>query len=176
MAANDADAKAALEHKKKIQEARNKLRKIRSKRFVTNLLIATTVMIFVAVIFSALGFAYVFGFICFGMLPGIAAFLIDRKARRMASKTVIMFNFTALFPYVMQVLNNTDPNNLAQGKLYDFQTWLFVFGGAAFGWGVVYLLPHIVFLYLEVKANFHVRRLTNLQDALVKEWGGSIKK
>jgi len=148
----------------------------RSKRFTKNLVMMAIIMTLMAVILIYSGMSFVFALICIGMLPGIVANILDSAKGRMASKTVIAFNLSGIMPHLVAIIASGMPNQTAAAILKNPSAWLVVYGFAAIGWGVVYVVPQITRLYFEIKASYMIKRFEYMQEQLVEEWGEKIKK
>lgn len=162
---------AKLEGAKKAME----IAKMRSKKLIANMLIVTIIVTLIGVGMSSIGLGIVFAFLFVGMLPGIVTGILDSRPGRFAAKTVIAFNLSGISPHTAAILASGSPDNTAVSIFTNPTAWLLVYGFAAFGWGVVYLIPHIAQLYLEIKANFTVKKLQYFQERLIDEWGDNVK-
>jgi len=167
-----AASSAKMEHTKKAQE----FAKARSRKLVANMVIVTIIVTVIGIGMSSIGMTVVFAFLFVGMLPGMVTGILDGRPGRFAAKTVVAFNLSGISPHAAAIFSSGSPNTTAQSIFNNPTVWLLVYGFAAFGWGVVYLIPHITQLYLEIKANFTVKKLHNFQDKLVDEWGEDVKR
>jgi len=150
--------------------------KERSKKFVSNLVTVTIVVTVLAVGLIYLGMGFVFAFLAIGLLPAIVAAILDNSKGRLVGKTVFAFNLAGMAPHLISILLSGMPNQASLSVLQNPTSWLMVYGFAAFGWGVVYTIPQMVLLYLEIKASYLVKKYEHFQKELVDEWGDGIKK
>ncbi len=155
------------EANKRLQE----LAKKRSRKFISNLLIITFFLIITGLALSYFGYSNEFYFLVMAMLPSIAAYVTDTRPGKFASKTVIAFNLSGALPHLAAIF----ADGSALSSFSDPKVWLLVYGFAAFGWGVVFLIPHIMQLYLEIRAGYTVKKLQLFQEKLTSEWGDGIK-
>lgn len=154
----------------------SELAKVRSKKFITNLIMVVAVTTIVGVALSSVGMPVAFSFVAIGMLPCITANITDNRPGRFASKTVTAFNLAGIFPHLVAIFTSGSPNNTALSLLQNPNSWLLVYGLAAIGWVIVFLIPHIVHIYLDIKSVYIINKLESFQEALVEEWGEEIKK
>jgi hypothetical protein len=159
-----------------MQEKRREIGMKRAKRLVANLIVISIIMTLLGAGLTSIGMRQVFVFILIALLPGIVAGLTDTRAGKFASKTVIAFNVAGMVQFLGAILMGGSPNLTATEVIYDARTWMQIYGFAAFGWGVVFAIPHITQLYLEITATYTVKKLKKFQDALVDEWGEAVKK
>jgi hypothetical protein len=153
----------------------NKPAKSSASRFLTNLVIIITILTILSSLLIFLGLTYVMAVLAIGFMPCIVANLIEKRKRRMASKTITGFNLAGIMPLLFSLARSSDPNFVAQGAFNDPYIWLMIYGFAGFGWLVVHIVPQIAFLFLTIKADFTIRKLQSLQRQLVEEWGEGVK-
>lgn len=173
---SEKDAEAKKSQKIRAKERTNEVYKKRAKKLISNLIIIIFIMIIIGVSLTSIGWNYVFYVLLIGLLPGLVANFTDIRPGRFASKTIIAFNLAGLVQPLKTILVAGSPNQAAQSILIDPQNWLLVYGFAAFGWGIVFLLPHIALFYLEIRANYLIKKMKKYQEELLEEWGEDIKK
>jgi hypothetical protein len=156
--------------KKKQQELAN----LRSKRLTRNLIFTILIVMALGIGFTIIGHYYLAMLVAVGLLPGFVAYTTDTRKGRLASKTVMALNIAGLMPPVAGVLLSGTPDQAALSAVENPTTWLLVYGFSAIGWGLVYLLPHIASLFLEIRADVVVRKLETRQKELLEEWGERI--
>lgn len=165
------NAKAA-----EINKKRSMLAQQRSRKLISNLLISAIILTVIGVGLASVGMGYLFIFVTTGLMPGIVANITDRRPGRFASKTVMAFNASGIIPHLSAIITSGTPNSTSATLLTDPHAWLLIYGFAAFGWGVIYLVPHIVQLYLEMRAGYTTQKLLQFQKILEDEWGENVKK
>jgi len=139
------------------------------------MILVTVVLTTVAAASIFFGMGYMFALLCIGLLPGIVAYVIDNRRGHFASKTVLAFNVAGLAPHLAASLSR---GGGGQGMASLFQNpaiWGMIYGVAGFGWVVVWLMPRIVYRYLEIRAEFISRKMEFFQGQLVDEWGEAVK-
>lgn len=118
----------------------------------------------------------VFGliFLILGMVPSFVAAINDKGVGKCASKTVGIFNFMGMLPYIFDIWRGADPNYVGRVLLTSPNAWLFVYGASAFGWIMVLMMPRIVTFVLNSRAEIKVQHIGNMQKKLIDEWGTDV--
>ncbi len=158
------------------KEQKRLANKKRAKRLISNLIIITVVLTVLGVWFSSMGMYYFALLFMVGLLPGLVAYITDTRHKKLASKTVMAFNISGIIPPVTSVFLSGSPDQAALSAISSVETWFMIYGFAFIGWAMVYLVPHITQLYLEIRADFMVKRLEARQKELLEEWGERIKR
>lgn len=116
-----------------------------------------------------------FIFLLLAMLPTVMAYYMDHTEDRSMFKTVFACNFAATLPTLAPMLQAS--------KHYDIGTvmttpmvWLFVYGGAAAGWCLIYLCRLVSRLFIVLLYEYRITALERVQKRLVDEWGAHIHK
>ncbi len=164
------------EEKAEQKKIRNELAHKRAKKISRSLLIASIILFALGIAASSAGLPFVFYMLVIGMTPAILSYIIDIRPGKAASKTIIAFNLAGISQPLNTIINAGSPNQAAEFVLKNPEQWILAYGFAAFGMGVIYLLPHMANLYLDVKARYLVSRMKEVQDELEKEWGEEVKK
>lgn len=159
-----------------IQEKYSELKKQRLRAFFRNTIIVALVSTLLAVGFTWLEMRNVFMFILLAFMPGISSVLWDRKPGRFASKSVCAFNLTGMFPYLMAIFLSGNADTTALNSLKDPLAWVLIYGFSVFGWGVIYIIPQITLILLEIRSKFMVAKMEKFQQELIDEWGDEIRK
>lgn len=145
------------------------------KRAAKKVTINSIIMVFLIMItgvgFTYLGLYYTFMVLIVGMLPGIVAYLVDKGKGRFASSAVMSLNFAGLSPHIAAIIESGSAESVASRVLYDPLSWLVVYGFAAAGWIIVFIVPQIFYLYLSFMAEFQITRMQNERRMLLEEWG-----
>ena len=100
---------------------------------------------------------YGFIFLLIALLPAIVAYFIDHTPGRAAFKVVVLCNVDA-----MRVMG-------------DPFVWLTVYGGAAIGWGLIFLCRFIARFFVVLYFEYQVVSLERFQKKLLSEWGDQIR-
>ncbi len=110
-----------------------------------------------------------------GMLPAIIAYESDHTRFKFVFSTVAIFNFSGIFPDMMQVYIEGGSFDILKIKILDPTVWLVMYGGAALGWGMVWLSPIIASITLERLYTRRIAYLEKLQKKSEEEWGPEVK-
>ncbi len=159
-----------------IKDKVEKLRKQRSRGFIKNLIFIVIIATLAGVGFISIGMKNVFFFLLLALLPALLSIVWDKKPGRFASKTVVAFNVTGMFPFLLAIASSGTPDSVALTILHAPNTWILVYGFAIFGWSVILLIPKITMIFLEIKSRYMVKRMEKFQQELLEEWGEEIRK
>lgn len=110
----------------------------------------------------------------FGMLPTMAAALVDRGPHRYAWLSVGGLNFAGVAPYLMELWFKGHTLERAVNALTDVLALLVIFGSAAFGWLLYMVMPPVVGAFLQVAAQRRITVLRGNQRKLVEQWGPDV--
>ncbi|MDX1949336.1 MAG: hypothetical protein SFT90_02400 [Rickettsiales bacterium] len=164
-----------METANSIQERYKKIKQQRSRGFIKSLIIISFICTLFAVLFTWLNMRNVFFFVVLAFMPSLLSILWDKKPGRFASKSVSAFNFTGAFPYILSIFLSGSPDSTAINSLYDPLAWLLIYGFSGFGWGVVYIIPKITSLIVEVRSKIMIAKMEKMQTELIDEWGEDVK-
>ncbi len=118
-----------------------------------------------------------FIFLLIALLPSMAAYFVDEDSELTTFRTIFACNLAAVLPSITPVF-------IAGIKMkhYDIgstianpNVWLFIYGGAAVGWGMIYVGSYMANIILEIQYKFRAAALEKAQARLLEEWGDSIK-
>lgn len=109
-----------------------------------------------------------------GMLPAIVAYETDNTKFKFLFSTVAAFNFSGVFPDMMQVFIEGGTYEILKIKLLDPSVWFIMYGSAALGWGMVWLSPIIASTTLEGIYSGRILHLETLQKKSEEEWGAEV--
>lgn len=111
-----------------------------------------------------------------GMLPTLVAFIIDNRKERYAARTVGYLNFSGVFIVCLGMWTGDHTWQAALELLYEPFNWLIMFGTAALGWVLYFMLPPISGAYLKISNDLKLKTLLSEQEKLVKEWGQGVAR
>ncbi len=134
----------------------------------------------ISIIFAALLLSihsiYLVLIILFGILPAMVAILIDQEERKYISKIVLAFNLMGLIPYVIRILRGKGlSDSVAIDIMVEPVTWMIIYGYAAIGWLVYWLIPELGQIVNDWIINSKIHKLNDKIDVLSSEWGDEIK-
>jgi hypothetical protein len=118
---------------------------------------------------------YAFAFFICAMVPAFIAMTIDRSVGRFASKTVAACSLVGVLPYLFEIAVRYEPDLAAKEVMYDYRTWLYVYGFALVGWMLVWLLPQLTVILFTMRAESRVEELERRQERIMAEWGDAVK-
>lgn len=114
--------------------------------------------------------------LAFGMLPSIAAYVIDQTRERYATFCVASINFCGVFPYLMDLWFGNHTLYEATNIMADVFALFIMFGAAAIGWAIFLGMPPIISSFLSVIAQQRVNTLRSQQKTLIEEWGEAVTR
>ncbi len=118
-----------------------------------------------------------FMFMIIAALPSFVAYFIDRLPGKPTFYTVFACNAAAaihpiadLYSHGVAMSHERFADAMGNGNI-----WLFVYCGAAAGWGLVYACHFIAHFAVETYHEYQLFHLKQQQDWLLGEWGDDIK-
>jgi hypothetical protein len=109
-----------------------------------------------------------------GLPPALAAALIDNRPRRHASYCVMAANLAGIAPVLAALWFGGNTVSLALMLMSDVYVWLGIYGTAASGWVLIWILAYVMDLSLALIANYGINKRRADQQALVGEWGAGV--
>lgn len=107
----------------------------------------------------------------FGMLPTIVVGLLDRDPSKTAVYSVGPMNLAGVVPIIVTLWDGRNSFQFAFTLLNDPMNWLVMYGAAAFGWLLYFIIPYLVAIFIVKKTEFQVSRLEKARDKLGEQWG-----
>ncbi len=107
-------------------------------------------------------------------VPPLVAYFIDRDSEKYAAVAVGTLSLSGALPYILDLWLNTFTIREAVLILADPYTWLVIYGAAAAGWLMYFMLPIAAHIYLKMSSDHRIAILQKECEALVKEWGSAI--
>lgn len=118
---------------------------------------------------------YAFAFFVLGMLPSILSILIDKGSGRFASKTIFACNFAGILPFLFDIAITPEKSFTAQQLMNSVFTWSFVYGFAAIGGMMIWVVPEVTSILFSLRADIKTTSLLSEQEGLLTEWGEEVK-
>ncbi len=106
-----------------------------------------------------------------GMVPTMAAALIDQSPRRMVTQCVGAMNFAGVSAVMALAWNNGGTLDAALTLLSDPYAWLLMLVGAAVGWSLTWAGRAVAARVVAHMVDRQVRQLRDVQAKLVTDWG-----
>ena len=114
--------------------------------------------------------------LCFGMLPTMCVFLIDRAPQRYATRCVGALNFAACWPFLLNLWKEGHSMVAAMHTLLEPLSWLVIYGSAAAGWLCYLSFPAVAWALMDVFAGRRIAHLRKEQRKLIEDWGDDVAK
>ena len=130
-------------------------------------------IIMVVVITGVLAFPSFIILAC-GLPPALAAALIDNRPGRHASYCVMAANLAGIAPVLAALWFGGNTVSLALMLMSDVYVWLGIYGAAAAGWVMIWILAYVMELSLALIANYGIGKRRADQQGLVGEWGAGV--
>ena len=108
------------------------------------------------------------------MIPSLVALLIDQDPDKMGAITVASINFCGALPSAMSLWSGNNSVPHAMSLLSDPMNWMVMYGAAAIGWTIYYVVPPIISGCVVRRHEGEIARLTEHQEKLVAEWGPNV--
>ncbi|GIL40127.1 hypothetical protein [Roseiterribacter gracilis] len=109
-----------------------------------------------------------------GMLPTAVAFYVDRSPQKSTALTVGALNACGVVPWVIQLFQDGFSMQHAMLILAKSNTWLAMYGAAAAGWMMDYIVPPAVAHGMVMQHGVRIRDLERRQDVLREAWGDEV--
>ena len=109
-----------------------------------------------------------------GLPPALAAALIDNRPGRHASYCVMAANLAGIAPVLAALWFGGNTVSLALMLMSDVYVWLGIYGAAASGWVMIWILAYVMELSLALIANYGIGKRRADQQGLVGEWGAGV--
>ncbi len=119
-----------------------------------------------------------FIFLLLAMLPAIMAYFMDHAPDKSYFKTVLACNFAATIPTLVVIIKGVMQMKRADvGMIMSTPSvWLFVYGGAAAGWCLIYLCRLVARLFIVLSNEYKTAVLERMQKKLLEEWGQQLQR
>jgi len=112
--------------------------------------------------------------VLFEILPSIVAWIIDRPEQKYATFCVIGFNFSGVFPYLMEIWFDIHSIDAAIEILTNVFDLFVIYGSATFGYMVYFALPPVITTFLSAMSDRRLEELRVTQKSIIEEWGGNV--
>lgn len=131
---------------------------------------------FIIVIVSVLLLQFGVIFLFLAMLPAGMSWFVDRDKGKPTFKTVAACNFAATLPSIAPIVQSTFRMSHYDivPLMGDPANWMYIYSGAAAGWGLIYLCRFIARFIVTLMFEFQINSLEHNQERLIEEWGQQI--
>lgn len=110
-----------------------------------------------------------------GMLPAIIAAIVDSSKSKHIFKAVSAFNLSGVAPYVAEAVGKNNSIDSVQQLMSQPQVWLFMYGAASIGWGMIKFSPIVIKMLMAHFSGNKASKIEAEQKKLIDEWGTEIK-
>lgn len=109
-----------------------------------------------------------------GMLPTVAAAVVDRHSRRYLARTVAATNLVGVLPPALRMWEAGVDFSSLQSAIASPYTWLLMYGAAGTGWLLYFVMPPLVRILVDLRSEETRQRLDARTKMLVEEWGDEV--
>lgn len=109
-----------------------------------------------------------------GMLPTLAAYIVDRRREKYTTLCVGSMNFVGVIPFLATLWTEDHSFDMAFTILGDPFGWLVMLGSAGIGWSIYFVAPGIVAMIMATRIEQRIEKLKSRQIELVEEWGPGV--
>ncbi len=110
-----------------------------------------------------------------GMMPTLAALLIDRDEKKSTTVAVGLLNAAGVAPFVVRLWSQGQTLEQSFAIVSQVNTWLFMYGAAAIGWLVLYSVPGVIHVVLVQRAKLRIADIETRQQTLRELWGEEVR-
>jgi hypothetical protein len=109
------------------------------------------------------------------MAPTICVFIIDRSPKKYFTLTVCFANGVGVLPSAVKLLATSSDIDSALEVISDPFALLAMYGAAAIGWFIHYMVPPFVSIWLSMSHEMKTLAIKKRQQDLVEHWGAGIR-
>jgi hypothetical protein len=109
-----------------------------------------------------------------GMVPSMAAYIVDRDRNKTTAISVAALNACGVLHYEIALWKGAQTLSHMKQILGNPESWAFMFGAASLGWGIVYVVPPLVGGFIAHRSEMRVHELDRRQAALREGWGTEV--
>lgn len=130
-----------------------------------------TVLMFVMLI-SAFVFMPTTIILLFGMLPTLAANLIDKTIQKSRVISVGMLNFAGCMPFLLELWLSSTPNdfNAALNIIIQPKTGIIIYSVAAIGYAIEAAVTNVVASLMQQRAAVRIKTIDARMEELTERW------
>lgn len=154
----------AKKKKGKSLKNKNKQKKLSLKQWVVVLGVVVALIIFLPTTVV----------LAIGMLPTLVAFIVDNYPGRNKTFTVGALNFAGCFPALLDIWVHTNSMSYALYLVLQPKSIMFMYGGAALGYGINALTTFMVEAILVQKSEVRIKKINKEKLALEERWGKKV--
>lgn len=108
-----------------------------------------------------------------GLMPTIAAAVVDNSKGKSLTLSVGILNLAGCFPFVVDLWQSTNPKDIQEAiKIaIDVRTIIVIYLAAALGYVIDYLTTSIVSNLMLQKASSRIKKIAKIQNEMIDRWG-----
>jgi hypothetical protein len=114
-------------------------------------------------------------FVVAGLMPTIAAYLVDSTREKNDAVAVGTLSASAMLPFLLDGLTQAS-SSAGRDILGSPFAWLAVYAAALFAYGMSWIIPNSLSTIYEARAGARLRQLLRHQQSLVAEWGERVRE
>lgn len=111
-----------------------------------------------------------------GFIPALVAFVTDKEKEKTSTISVFYGNACGVLPQVIALWHDNHTMDGALKLLINPYTWLYMYAGAAVGWGIYILFPVVISKTLFLYGYYKIKLCKERQKELLQEWGDKIRR
>ncbi len=118
-------------------------------------------------------------FLLLALLPSVTAYFIDLRVGKPTFKIVLACNFAATLPILVPMIKTgigLQKPAPSIDVISDPTTWLFIYGGAAAGWALIFVCKMLAKLCVILSYKYRIATLERIQKRLIAEWGKDVQE
>jgi len=112
--------------------------------------------------------------VCLGLLPALVALLTDTDPRKSSAITIGFLNMAGVAPFVAELWLSGHTMEAALAIVRQPVNWLVMFGAAALGQALLYMIPPLVNSITVSRMEARLRVLKEGQEQLKSVWGPEV--
>ena len=109
-----------------------------------------------------------------GLVPTMVAFVVDRDLNKSATISVGAMNICGIMPFLIQLWKQGHSSDMSFTLLSQPGTWLVMYGAAAIGWAIYFMVPPMVAGFGASRDRARIRELAATRAMLVDDWGPEV--
>lgn len=109
-----------------------------------------------------------------GMLPTLCAMIGDRDKEKAATITVGAMNLVGVAQVIIKLWKEGHDFDTSFSLLVQPVNWMIMYGAAAVGWGIYFVIPGVVASFMTAGAEARIMNLRKNLEELKRIWGNEV--
>ena len=110
-----------------------------------------------------------------GMLPTVVFYFVDQSEGKNKTFTIGAMNFTGCFPYLLALWRDGSSMEMALDFLQSPVTIIVMYGAAASGHLIDWIVKVIVTNILIEKAKYRLQKIEKIKENMIERWGHGVE-